>query len=78
MPKRRIRKATIPEHNHLTHHRGEDTKLWLCSLEDTAVPDLSQLSPINLQKDYYQLCSQQPWECRPMLLHTRLACPLEL
>lgn len=32
----------------------------VCSLEDVPVPGLSQLSTVNLQKDYYQLCSQQP------------------
>lgn len=60
------------------HTTEEKTQDWLCSLEDISVPGLIQFSPVNLQKDYYQLCPQQPWECLPMLLHTRLACPLEL
>ena len=58
--KRRRRKVRIPEHIHLTHYRGEDRKLWLCSLEAIPMAGLSQLSAVNLQKDYYQLCSQQP------------------
>lgn len=42
------------------HTTEKKTQDWLCSLEDIPVPDLSQFSPVNLQKDYYQLCPQQP------------------
>lgn len=72
------KKSRSPESIHLMRHR-EDTRLWLCSWEDTSMPGLSQGSPKDLKTRAPWLCRQQPYRelGDAVLCCTRQACPPE-